>query len=791
MLQVPIDNNLKADVLDAAPVIIAVHDTDHRIVWANKAYLKATGQSLEEIKGIKCFSVWRLTKPCRGCPVTIALKTGEFHEAELTPQNQDHWPVSHGSWLSKAAPLKDADGSVIGALETAFEITDRKQAEEALKQLNNELEERVQERTLELEKKGEMLRKSFEFSPIGKALVAPDGRFLKVNAALCRIVGYSDEELLTKTFQDITHPDDLDADLENVRKVLAGDIDSYEMEKRYLARQGRIVWVQLNVSLVRDRAGQPQFLIAQIQDLTPRKQAERDLRESKDRFEMLTNQLNDVVWVATADGSRLVDVNHAFEKIYGISENKFRSNPDLWLEMVHPDDKQIAEASAIELIRDGQAKADYRIVRPDGEFRWIRDRKAIITDPEGRPVQIGGICSDITESKNQEMEQENLRGQLRQAQKMEAVGRLAGGVAHDYNNTLSVINGLAELNLSEVDPSTPIYEDLKEILAAGKRSADITRQLLAFARQQTIAPVVLDLNAAVEGMLKILRHLIGEDINLAWNPGKDLWTIKIDPAQIDQLLANLCVNSRDAIADVGKITIETKNIVFDEAYCADHVGFIPGEYVMLAVSDDGCGIDRETLDQIFEPFFTTKLLGRGTGLGLATVYGIVKQNGGFINVYSEPGQGTTFHLYLARRDGKSYKIQEKSTAEIPYGKGESVLIVEDEVSILNLIRKMMEGLGYAVQTAGTPGEALRLTEDHNDRIDLLITDVVMPGMNGRDLAEKLQSLYPNLKCLFMSGYTANVIAHRGVLDEGMNFIQKPVSKMDLAVKVREVLENSG
>jgi two-component system sensor histidine kinase EvgS len=663
MFQAPIHSDLKADVLDAAPALIAVHDTDHNIVWANKAYLKTTGLSLQEIEGKKCYSVWRLGKPCRGCPVTLSIEDGEPHEAELTPQNQDHWPISQGSWLSKSAPLKDAEGRVIVAVETAYDITDRKRAEDALKQLTTELATRIRQRTAELDEAGAVLRIAFDHSPIGKALVAPDGRFLNGNAALCRILGYSKEELLTKTFQEVTHPDDLEADLANVKQVLAGEIDTYEMEKRYLHNGGNLVWAQLNVSLVRDSAGQPLFFIAQIQDLTKRKQAEK--------------------------------------------------------------------------------------------------------------------------------EQEELRAQFMQAQKMEAVGRLAGGVAHDYNNMLSVIIGYSELSIDKMEPENPLRDDLKEILNAADRAKDITRQLLAFARRETIAPEVLDLNATVKSFLKLLRRLIGEDIDLAWNPGAGLWRVKLDPAQVDQLLANLCVNARDAISGVGKITVETKNIIFDEAYCAIHAGFKPGEFVMLAVSDDGHGMDKEIRDKIFEPFFTTKPLGQGTGLGLGTVYGVVKQNGGFINVYSEPDKGTTFHLYLPRHVGKAAKVQKQRTAEIPYGHGETILVVEDEVSILNLTRKMLEELGYSVLTAGRPGDALQLAEEHAGKIDLLITDVVMPEMNGKELAERLRGLYPALKYLFMSGYTANVIAHHGILDEGIHFIQKPVSKKDLAAKVREALEKSG
>ncbi len=393
------------------------------------------------------------------------------------------------------------------------------------------------------------------------------------------------------------------------------------------------------------------------------------------------------------------------------------------------------------------------------------------------------------ERKRAEEEKEKLEAQLHQAQKMESVGRLAGGVAHDFNNILSVILGYTELALESVDTNDPLHADLQEIYTAARRSVDITRQLLAFARKQSIEPKVLDLGKNVEEMLKILRQLIGEDIDLAWLPKTDLWPVKMDPSQLDQILANLCVNARDAIPGVGKITIEVDRVTFDEVYCADHIGFIPGEFVLLAVSDDGDGIEEETLCNIFEPFFTTKGVGRGTGLGLSTVYGVVKQNNGFINVYSELGTGTTFKIYLPRYAGEIEEIRKESSAEILEGCGEVVLVVEDESSILKMSHKILDDLGYNVLTAGTPVEAMALAEENAGKIHLLITDVIMPEMSGRELAERIHVLSPNIKILFMSGYTADVIAHRGMLEEGFNFVQKPFSKKHMAAKVRATLDS--
>jgi len=400
------------------------------------------------------------------------------------------------------------------------------------------------------------------------------------------------------------------------------------------------------------------------------------------------------------------------------------------------------------------------------------------------------VLYDITERKRAEEDQAKLEGQLQQSQKMESVGRLAGGVAHDFNNMLGVILGHVELAMAAVDSAHPIFADLCEIQKAGRRSAELTNQLLAFARKQTVAPKVLDLNQTVASMLKMLQRLIGEDIDLAWLPNTSLWSVKADPSQIDQILANLCVNARDAIADTGKVTIETGNKVFDEDYCARHAGYVPGDYVRLAVSDDGCGMDKETQLHLFEPFFTTKPVGQGTGLGLATVYGIVKQNNGFLNLYSEPGHGTTFRIYLPRHVDAAVAVEEGQ--EKPATRGsETILVVEDEPAILSLTKTMLERLGYQVLAASTPVEAIRMAAEYSGQIHLLMTDVVMPEMNGRDLASKLSSTFPHLKKLYMSGYTANVIAHHGVLDEGVLFIQKPFSKNDLARWIRAALDGKG
>jgi PAS domain S-box-containing protein len=413
-----------------------------------------------------------------------------------------------------------------------------------------------------------------------------------------------------------------------------------------------------------------------------------------------------------------------------------------------------------------------------GARKWHADEEAFAGTVAGMAAQVIINAEHL-----------RLADQLRQAQKMESVGRLAGGVAHDFNNMLTVIQGYAQFGLEETDSADPLYYKLQQILNAATRSAAITSQLLAFARKQTISPKVLDLNHTLEGMLNILKRLIGEDIELTWRPATNLWPVKMDSSQIDQILTNLCVNARDAISGVGRIIIETDMVRLDRAYCDKHTGCVPGDYVLLVVSDNGCGMEKELLENLFEPFFTTKGVGEGTGLGLATVYGIVSQNNGFIDVSSGPERGTTFTIYLPRYFPSATDVINIPARATALRGSETILLVEDEPMILAMTREMLERLGYKVLAADRPEESIRMAGEYDGEINLLMTDVVMPEMNGMDLAERVAALYPDIKLLFMSGYTADVVAHRGVLDEGVAFLQKPFILKDLADKLRRVLQS--
>ncbi|MBI5830780.1 MAG: PAS domain S-box protein [Armatimonadetes bacterium] len=528
--------------------------------------------------------------------------------------------------------------------------------------------------------------------------------------------------------------------------------------------------------------------VLQAREISHRRVAETALAESERRLEAAQVMAHLGHWELRLADTSLTWSDEVYA-IFGASPATFDGTQADFAAMVHPDDAGVVLSTYEQSVADGSPgfEIEHRILRrDDGEVRWVHEKCVHQRDADGQVVRSLGMVQDITERKRAESERLRLQDQLAQAQKMESVGRLAGGVAHDFNNMLGVILGHVELAMADLAPGSPLRADLLDVQSAAQRSADLTRQLLAFARRQTVVPRLLDLNQTVTDSLKMLRRLIGEQVELDWSPHAGLWPVRMDPSQVDQMLANLCVNARDAIGGVGSVRIATHNVLVAAGQVPPAEGMAPGEWVLLSVSDTGHGMDAETAAQVFEPFFTTKDVGQGTGLGLATVYGVVRQNEGFITVDSQLGHGTTFRIYLPRCAVEPSAPAAPSAA-VPYGSGQTVLLVEDEPAILRMARRLLEGLGYTVLVAETPGQAIDLAGRPEQRIDLLLTDVVMPEMNGRDLAEQLHRHRPGLACLFMSGYTADVIAHQGVLDPGMHFIQKPFTRSDLAVAVHSAL----
>jgi PAS domain S-box-containing protein len=506
------------------------------------------------------------------------------------------------------------------------------------------------------------------------------------------------------------------------------------------------------------------------------------LASSEQRFRDLVEDIDAIVWEADATTWQFLYVSPKAEAILGYPSSQWFAEPDFWANHLYPDDRE----QAVELCRRAvmhcqDHEFEYRIRAADGRVVWIRDHVHVVSDSQGRATRLRGLMVDITEHKN-------LEAQLHQAQKMEAIGRMAGGVAHDFNNLLTAITGYCELLLSDMDAQDLRRSDVEEIKKAADRAAALTRQLLAFSRRQLLAPQVLDLNVVMANMDKMLRRMIGEDIDLVTLLDPALGRVKADPGQIEQVLMNLAINARDAMPQGGKLTIETANVDLDETYARRHIAVSPGPYVMLAVSDTGHGMDEETKSHIFEPFFTTKEPGKGTGLGLSTVYGIVKQSGGDIYVYSEPGHGTTFKIYLPRVDASAEASAAAQAASNPVSGSETILLVEDDEGVQELIRRILERNGYTVLAARRGDEAVQIAEQHAAPIDLLVTDVVMPEMSGRELVKRLMALRPTVKVLYISGYADSAIVRHGVLEADATFLQKPFTPDELARKVRAALE---
>ncbi|HUE74875.1 MAG TPA: response regulator [Pirellulaceae bacterium] len=516
-----------------------------------------------------------------------------------------------------------------------------------------------------------------------------------------------------------------------------------------------------------------------------RKRAEEALHLTERRLRHLVSSTPAVSFALRVEGDTCIPawVSQSVERLTGYEEPE-ALQPQWWQDHVHPEDLPHAQAFLPALLTQANFAAEYRFRCLSGEYRWLLDQKRLVRDGQGNPQEIVGSWLDITERKR-------LEEQFRQAQKLEAIGRLAGGVAHDFNNLLTVIIGYSELILETFQSDDPLRKFVEEIIRAGVNGASLTRQLLAFSRRQLLVSVVVDFNDLLAKMEKMLSRLIEEDIDLVIRPAPGLWPIRVDSGQMEQVVMNLVVNARDAMPNGGKLTIETDNVVLDDMYVRVHPQARKGEHVRICVSDNGCGMDAATRARIFEPFFTTKKVDEGTGLGLPTVYGIVAQSGGHIGVYSEPGLGTTFRIYIPRDSGDV--PQAPFAAKLPsQSRGtETVLLVEDAEHVRSLARLALQKKGYQVLEAGHPHEALRMLETFPDPVHILVTDVVMPAMSGRQLAERLAADWPGMKVLFISGYTDDAVMRHGILEKGTPFLQKPFTPDALAQKVREVLDQAG
>jgi PAS domain S-box-containing protein len=605
------------------------------------------------------------------------------------------------------------------------------------------------------------------------------GNILYVNPAVERVYGYTPEELTGRHFQNFVHPEDLSGLVASFQRTLEGVVEPFAF--RSLDKHGGVHYLR-STSRLRFEDGQPVGVNGIAIEITEIHQALEAERHSAERWQTTFNAISDTICVLSKD-HEFIEINQAGCKALGLAREKIIGKK--CFEIVHNTASPIAACPC-------QRAAEIRGPVTSRHEEGGRTLDLVAWPILGSNDQLDGfvhIVKDITEEVSANREKEQLEEQLRQAQRLESVGRLAGGVAHDFNNLLSIILNYAEFALEELREGDPIANDIEQIYNAGKRAAVLVRQLLAFSRKQLLEPRVLNLNEAVTGVEGLLRRLLGEDIDIVVRLADDLGNTKADAGQLEQVLMNLVVNARDAMPRGGKLIIETANAELDEGYVDTHFAVEPGRYVSFSVTDTGQGIDVVAREHIFEPFFTTKEKGKGTGLGLSTVYGIVKQSGGNIWVYSEPGRGTTFKIYLPRSDEPVAGLSRPTGTPLASGK-ETILIVEDEAAVLQVAQRVLTKAGYRVLTATNGGEALLVEEAHQGTIDLLLTDVVMPHLSGRELAERMTANNPKLKTLYMSGYTDNAIVHHGVFDAGTRFIGKPFNAAELRRKVRDVLDEA-
>jgi PAS domain S-box-containing protein len=762
----------------------------------NPAWEKTLGHTREELQAVPFMD---FVHPDDREP-TLA-EAEKLFTGQRTISFENRFRTKDGSYkwfLWTAAPLLERK-LIYGV---ARDNTERKRAEEEIKKLNDELELRVAERTAQLKNsylvlKAEVAERKQAVEALREsessyrdlvensgALIGTqdlEGTFLSANLAGLRIFGCDRaEDLVGHKLSEYLAADVLDQFQSYLQDVQKNGHAQGLMKVR--TRKGEQRIIEFDNSLRREGMEKP--IIRCIgRDITEHKRAMEALRESEaslaeaQRIAHLGNWDWDIV-------QNKLRWSREIFSIFGIREESFGSTYEAFMNSVHPDDRELVQKAVDEALAGGKRyNINHRVVRPDGAERVVQEQGEVLFDRACGPIRMVGTVQDITE-------QRSLQAQLLQSQKMEAIGQLAGGVAHDFNNLLTIISGYSQLLMENDKLDESVRNHIKEILKASDRAASLTRQLLAFSRRQVLAPQVLDLNALVGNVDKMLRRLIGEDIDLVTQLAPGLGRVKADPGQIEQVIMNLAVNARDAMPGGGKLTLETANADLDETYTRTHFPTQPGPYVMLAVSDSGVGMDAATQAHMFEPFFTTKEQGKGTGLGLATVYGIVKQSNGYIWVYSELGRGSTFKIYLPRVEANIAESRAEETSSVVHRASEVVLVVEDETAVRALVKDVLTSNGYTVLEASRGDEALSICDQHKGPIHLMVTDVIMPQMSGRELATRLASLRPDMKVLFMSGYTNEGIVHQGVLERDTAFLQKPFTPNSLARKVREVLDAS-
>src|SRR6266403_1512709 len=614
----------------------------------------------------------------------------------------------------------------------------------------------------------------------GIAIVDAKGQHTYANAAFAQMLGHEGAEpIVGRPWQEVYAPQDVESVEKEIRESLRKTGKWYGPMNIH-RRDGSALPVEMAITSLPDGG-----VVCVSRDMTAKRDAENARAQAEAKYKMLVEQVAAISYIAELGiHGEWLYVSPQVETMFGFSTEEWLGDSKAWTQHVHPEDHKIVEAAEAASQRGERFQAEYRVVRKDGRVIWVSDTAVVVEGSDAHPL-MEGIIVDITERKQ-------LETQLQQARRMEAIGRLAGGIAHDFNNLLTIIKGYTELALNRPKISPELQADVERIEDASERASTLVRQLLAFSRRQVLQPKLLDLNSIVMGLDKLLRRLMDEAIQMSTVTGKNIGTIKADPGQMEQVIMNLVVNARDAMPNGGRLTVETANVELDAAYASDHATVKPGQYVMLAVSDTGTGMSPETVAHIFEPFYTTKESGRGTGLGLSTVYGIVKQSGGYVWVYSEVGRGSSFKVYLPRVEQAPEALPAVKPSSGQEKGSETILLVEDQPQVRELARMALSEKGYTVLVASSPEDAESICAKHGTEIHLLLTDLIMPGATGRELAKRLTARHPKMRVLYMSGYTFGITTQTGMpsglLEDGVAFLQKPFTPSALGEKVREVLD---